>query len=44
MSGRNNVNTNLGGVESFLDLVDTPKSYNDSALLYCQVNADQTGL
>ena len=41
---RNNINTNYTSVESFLDLVDTPKTYDDSALLYCQVNAGQTGL
>lgn len=44
MSGRNNVNSTLGGLEAFIDLTDTPKTYSGSELQYCQVNATGTGL
>lgn len=44
MSNRNNINTNPNNSEAFIDLVDTPKDYTGSALLYCQVKNDQSGI
>lgn len=41
---RNNINTNLLGAETFIDLTDVPKTYAGSELLYCQVNNEGTGL
>jgi hypothetical protein len=44
MSSRNNQNINSNGVEAFIQLTDTPKSYIGEELLYCQVNNTATGL
>lgn len=44
MSNRNNINTDPGNLESFIELTDTPKTYAGSELMYCQVNNIGSGL
>ena len=43
-NSRNNINSGFANRESFLDLIDTPKSYTGNQLLYCQVNNTASGL